>query len=104
MKLGQKVTVQSRMVRRGDYRFKVGGMGKALHKEWISVPIAPRECVVVGKRTIKNGYIDRHEDGAEWISEKFIPVFLVVESMNRVPFNVLAEDLEPKAAPKEGKP
>jgi hypothetical protein len=55
MKLGQKLTIQSRMVRRNDWRH-IGG-------------------------------------------EKFIPVFFVVESMNRAPFYVLASDLEPKAMP-----
>jgi hypothetical protein len=105
MKLGQKVMVQSRMVRRNDWRpIGSGFIGKAVHKEWFSVPIAPRECLVVGKRTIQSGYVDSHEDGIDWIPQKFIKAFLVVHDMNRAPFYVLAEDLEPKAVLMEGKP
>lgn len=92
LQLGQKVWAHGRMVRREDYRRPY------IHKEWVSIPTAPRVCFIVGQRTLQKGYVENMgEDGRQWHQKGRTRVFLVADNMNRAPFYVLPEDLKTEA-------
>jgi len=88
MKLGQKITIDHKLKR------VVKPHPKPLHdnKFWEKEKIKPKECILIGVRTLSNGVSD-YSEGTYYEPKEYFKAYLVVESLNRKPFFVLIENV-----------
>ena len=65
-----------------------------IFREWITAKTREKNCIVIGRRTLHNGYIiNEFEIGNVFYQTDSMSVYLVVESMNRKPFYVLEKNV-----------
>lgn len=92
MELGQKITVHSQYKRFGQYRRDqtIDAYRDVEFKEWVEYPLAaPIEVIVVGVRTLSNGF-NRYlsEYGNVFHPQTFFKALLVVKDLKTKPFFV----------------
>lgn len=97
--LGAPVIFTGRLSR--QYAYKVSPWDKSNTwkqqcKWWQSFPCKPGEGVIVGRRTLSNGYTApaSYDEPAEWNPREYIRAYLVADHIDQKPFYVLPEHLE----------
>jgi hypothetical protein len=88
-RLGQVITVSKRLERKHIRRNIIDNSHKPfINRRWEGRDIKPIECVVIGIRTISNGY--QEYDGEQFIytAMEHIKAIVVVDSLYSKPFNV----------------
>lgn len=92
MELGQKITITSILKRRSEYRYdnKISDYKKTEFKTWMEEQLkAPIEVVVVGVRTLSNGYnIWESDIGNVFFAQSHFKALLVVKNLRSKPFFV----------------
>lgn len=79
MKFGQKIIVSHKLIRTREKD----------RKQWVERKIKPKQVMVIGKRTLRNGFIDYTEEYIAFSGTESFSAFLVVENMREKPFYVL---------------
>jgi len=88
-RLGQMLTVSKELkrVRRrsiGDIR----SYSKFVNRKWEEKHIKPIECMVIGIRTLTNGYSEWNGEQRMYEQLEWIKSLVVVKSLSSKPFNV----------------
>ena len=85
IQFGQKI-IATHKLERG---YKWVNEKKRGYKFWRLKNIEPCEVMVIGKRTLSDGYSWWMEESMVYSPEKYFPAYLVVENMNENPFYVV---------------
>lgn len=104
--LGQRVRFTRPMKRRtvpvraieADPATTTGGtqyLGKRrINKEWQANAFAPeREGIIIGKRTLSNGYTRWEDYGTEYAPAEHFTAYLIVTDLHSKPVHVLSEHI-----------
>lgn len=89
MKLGDKITIRHKLVRKELYRPNENGKN-VRHKEWKPTVLkSALEVLVIGKRKLQNGTTFRDTGMEIFEPKEFFDALLVVESLHKRPFYVM---------------
>lgn len=95
IELGKKITVSQYLKRRSEYRNddKINEYCRTEFKEWQERPFKePKEVIVVGVRTLSNGYnIYDREAGNMYQPVTYFSALLVVKNLRSKPFYSLPQ-------------
>lgn len=90
--LGQKIKIFHQLRRSSEYRQdnKINEYGKTEFKEWCESPLkSPIEVIVIGLRTLSNGYnVWEKEYGNVYHHQISVSALLVVETLRSKPFYI----------------
>lgn len=67
---------------------------RRINKEWQANAFAPeREGIIIGKRTLSNGYTRWEEYGTEYAPAEHFTAYLIVTDLHSKPVHVLSEHI-----------
>lgn len=90
--LGERVTITQKLHRSTRDRLQP----HTLLKLWEPAELAaPQSGIIVGKRTLVNGYITFEEYGTRFTPEQYFPAYLVAQNMRDKPVYVLRVHIIP---------
>lgn len=113
--LGQRVKFTRPMKRRNIPTRTVGVDGTvggapyrhnlSINKEWQGNEFAPeREGIIVGKRTLSNGYAQWEEYGTEYTAAEHFTAWMIVTDLRSAPVHVLPEHITALDLPADDEP
>jgi hypothetical protein len=102
--LGQRVRFTNPMKRRSIHTRTIGVDSticgapyrhhQSINKEWYGNQFAPEaEGIIVGKRTLSNGYAQWEEYGTEYTPAEHFTAWMVVTNLHSAPVHVLPEHI-----------
>lgn len=85
--LGQKITINSKLVRVSSYKRSLSSFNRR-RKEWVKLDLKePQEVIVVGVRTLFDGWVDWDEDcGNSFEQDNHLKALLVTSKLSQKPF------------------
>ncbi|MGY2747249.1 hypothetical protein [Arthrobacter sp. UYCu723] len=104
--LGQRVRFTRPMTRRGirtrEVKVESSAFGapytytKMINREWQgNEHAAEAEGIIIGQRTLSNGYAQWDEDGSQYSMAEHFTAYLIVTGLRSAPVHVLPEHIEP---------
>lgn len=98
-RLGQPVIYTGRLSREHAYKvppWDVTVTWKQRCKWWQQNPCEPGEGVIVGRRTLANGYVVNggYDEPNEWMPREYVRAYLVADNIDQKPFFVHPDQLE----------
>jgi hypothetical protein len=91
-KLGQEIIINSKLVRVSFYKRSLSSFNRR-RKEWVTLELKePQKVIVVGVRTLFDGWVDWDEDcGNSFEQDNHIKALLVTSKLSQKPFYVKYE-------------
>lgn len=91
MELGQKIKINSCLERKQLYSDRNSIGFRDWLREWVEVPLKEeREVIVVDRRSLSNGRVDRDSEAGNLYTPKtYLSALLVVGNLREKPFYIL---------------
>jgi hypothetical protein len=87
LEFGQKITVTHKLKRKTNWL----SLKRQYYNYWNIIDIDPCEVLVIGKRNLRDGYVNDIEyEGKYFNINECFTAYLVVKNMNENPFYVLS--------------
>ena len=85
-RLGQMLTVSKELKRENIYMKAERRYHEYVNRKWVEKKITPVECMIIGVRTMSNGFGSNNEDGMYYKPLEIVKSLIVVKSLNSKPF------------------